>query len=188
MLFSLLIPNFEHQVNAKHAVNSQHMIADYMTVFGDIIIFLCISNVLVYFYPNRMKEFDSLTPVSEIHGSTTTHRQCLLVVDEDISFATCVGSSCGLIPVLLLGCKTSSFALGTGPERETSRRPRGNGASVLQRHISILAWQRDITWIILHSKAGVISFVTLACLHTYRHQYCPFLGSAKAREVGGEVE
>lgn len=50
------------------------MIVDYMIVFGDIIIFFCIFNVLVYFYLNRMKEFDFLILVLEIYGLIIIYR------------------------------------------------------------------------------------------------------------------
>lgn len=54
-------------------------------------------------------------------------------------------------------------------------------------HISILAGG-EIAWVVLYCKTGVISSVTLACLHTYRHQSCPFRGPAEAGKAGGEVE
>lgn len=55
-------------------------------------------------------------------------------------------------------------------------------------HVSILAGEREIAWVVLYCKTGVISSVTLACLHTHRHQSCPFLGSAEAGKAEGGVE
>lgn len=112
------------------------MIADYPTVFWDK------NNLSLYlqgftlFLSNRIKEFDTVTPVSEIQVSTTTSGKWHPVVHK-LSFATYVGGSSGLIPlVLLLGSKTLSFALRTGLKREASPRPH---EMCFSSHISILA-------------------------------------------------
>lgn len=118
-------------------------------MFWDIKIFLCTSmfSFFCLFFkqtnkPNRTKDLDSLTPVSEMYVLITTHRYSYLGVHE-ISFAACVGGSSGFIPlVLLLGSKTSSFALETGPEREASPRPCGNEAKDFQGSYQYSGWAK----------------------------------------------
>lgn len=103
---------------------------------------------------------------------------------QEISFVSCVGGRSGLTPfVLLFHSKTSSVALGTGPEKEVAQGHIEMRQVCFSGDSRILAWQRQTAYVVLYSKAGVLSLVALAIggpgMPSHWHQCCPCLVSTK---------
>lgn len=147
------------------------MVADYMTVFWDIIISLCNSRVLAYFYPNRTKEFDSWTSASEICVWKATHRQWHLLVQRSFHLQPVLVAA--MVRFLLcchLALRPHLCLWGVGQKGQLVQGHTEVKQVCFRGRISILSWQREAAWawVALYPKAGVISSVTLACLHASR--------------------